>query len=148
MKPRRKRMWLVAFLLVGVGAAVGLAVTAFQENMLYFYDVSEVVGGKAPTGHSVRVGGMVVDGSVERTAGTLQVRFTLSDYAENLPVSYTGILPDLFREGQGIIATGTVGPDGTFTATEVLAKHDEEYMPPGLEQTLKKNLEDGKAGGT
>jgi cytochrome c-type biogenesis protein CcmE len=105
---------------------------------MFYYDPSQVVAGKAPVAKRFRIGGMVVKGSVARNTGDLTVRFTLTDYAHEVPVEYTGVLPDLFREGQGIIAHGTMGPDGAFVADEVLAKHDEKYMPPEVAASLKR----------
>ena len=114
---------------------------AFQKNLLYFYNPTQVLAGEAPAGSVFRVGGMVERGSVRRASGSLEVRFTLTDYAERVVVSYTGVLPDLFREGQGIIARGRLGPDGTFVAEEVLAKHDENYMPPEVKESLQPHVE-------
>ena len=137
MTPRRRRMMLVGLIVLAVGGAVALALTAFQENLLYYYPPSDVVAGKAPPDRVFRVGGMVTEGSFHREPGSLEARFVLTDYAENVTVSYTGVLPDLFREGQGIIARGRLGPEGLFIAEEVLAKHDENYMPPDVADTLR-----------
>lgn len=138
MTPRRRRMMLVGLIVLGVGAAVTFALTAFQENLLYFYSPSDVVAGKAPTDRVFRVGGMVPEGSFSRPSGSLEAHFMLTDYANNVKVSYTGVLPDLFREGQGVIARGRMTADGVFIAEEVLAKHDENYMPPDVADSLKK----------
>ncbi len=135
---RRRRMIMVVMLIVGIGIAVGLAVTAFQSNLLYFIDPSEVVQGKAPENRNFRLGGMVKEGSVQREQDGLTVRFDVTDYAESVTIQYTGILPDLFREGQGIIANGKLNTQGVFVASEVLAKHDEEYMPPEVAASMKK----------
>lgn len=143
---RRKRMLFVMILMTSVAAAAALAITAFQKNMLYFYPPAEIQAGAAPTDREIRAGGMVVDGSVQREAGSLAVRFTLTDYEAELPVAYEGILPDLFREGQGIVARGTLDQTGTLIATEVLAKHDESYMPPEVAATLKAKPESGTDG--
>ena len=137
MTARQRRMFLVALILLGVGGATALALTAFQENLLYFYSPSDVTAGKAPPDKVFRIGGMVTQGSVQREPGSMQVRFVLTDYAKNVTVAYTGLLPDLFREGQGIVARGKLGPDGVFTAEEVLAKHDENYMPKDVKDSLK-----------
>jgi cytochrome c-type biogenesis protein CcmE len=134
--PRRKRLWVVLGILGGVAASVSLAVMASRENIMFYYDPSQVVAGKAPAAKRFRIGGMVVKGSVERQPGDLKVRFVLSDFAHEVPVEYTGVLPDLFREGQGIIAHGTMN-GGAFVADEVLAKHDEKYMPPEVAASLK-----------
>ena len=137
MTRRGKRMVLVGLLLIGVGTAAALALTAFQKNMLFFFSPTQVAAGEAPQGYPFRLGGLVEEGSVVRSGTDLNVRFVLTDGANTLPVSYTGILPDLFREGQGIVARGSLGADGLFVAEEVLAKHDENYMPPEVEHALK-----------
>ena len=137
MTPRQKRMATVAAILVGVGIATAFALQAFQKNLLYYYSPTQILAGEAPASRSIRVGGLVQDGSVQRAPGSLEVRFTLTDYAHTIGVSYTGVLPDLFREGQGIIARGRLAGDGVFVAEEVLAKHDENYMPPEVADALK-----------
>jgi cytochrome c-type biogenesis protein CcmE len=137
MTPRRKRLYVVIAILGGVAASVGLAVMAQRDNVMFYYDPSQVSAGQAPADKRFRIGGMVVKGSVTRKPGDLQVRFVLSDFAHEVPVEYTGVLPDLFREGQGIIAHGTMNKDGAFVADEVLAKHDEKYMPPEVAASLK-----------
>jgi cytochrome c-type biogenesis protein CcmE len=137
MTPRRKRMVTVVAILVGVGIATAFALQAFKKNLLYYYSPSQIQAGEAPSSRSFRVGGLVENGSLKREPGSLEVRFTLTDYAHEVGVSYTGVLPDLFREGQGVIARGKLRPDGTFVAEEVLAKHDENYMPPEVKQSLK-----------
>lgn len=138
MTARQRRMVLVGLILLGVGSAVAFALTAFQDNMLYFYTPSELSEGKAPKDRAFRLGGMVTEGSFQRSPGSLEAHFVLTDYAHNVTVSYTGVLPDLFREGQGIVARGRLGPDGQFVAEEVLAKHDENYMPPDVADALAK----------
>jgi len=130
-------MALVGLVVVGVGAAVAFALNAFQENLLYFYSTSDVVSGKAPVDRTIRIGGMVTQGSVQRQSGSLEVRFVLTDYAKDVTVSYSGVLPDLFREGQGVVARGKLVGDNLFVAEEVLAKHDEKYMPPEVADSLK-----------
>ncbi len=142
MTPRRKRLLLVIGILVGVGASVALAVMASRENIMFYFDPTQIAAGKAPADKRFRVGGMVVKGSVQKSAsqdhpGEIDVRFVLSDFAHDVPVKYSGILPDLFREGQGIIAHGQLDKSGTFVADEVLAKHDEKYMPPEVAASLK-----------
>ena len=127
---------MVLALVVGVGVAVALILMALSENINHFYDPSQVVAGEAPQNHTFRIGGMVVDGSVQRDEGSLKVRFDLTDYKEQVTVSYEGILPDLFREGQGIVAIGKLS-NNLFVAEEVLAKHDENYMPAEVKQSLK-----------
>ena len=143
MRPRRQRMIFVGVVLIGVAIATALALTAIGENMLYFYSPSQIAAGEAPRGHDVRVGGLVVDGSIARQANGLEVHFDLTDTAATMRVAYTGILPDLFREGQGIVALGKIGNDGIFQAREVLAKHDENYMPPEVAEALKLAAEGG-----
>lgn len=130
-------MMAVTAILIGIAVAAYFALTAFQKNLLYFYTPSQVAAGEAPTGYPFRVGGLVVPGSLERDAGSLRVRFKVTDGPASVAVTYSGILPDLFREGQGIISIGQLNPDGVFEATEVLAKHDENYMPPEVADTLK-----------
>lgn len=137
MTARQRRMALVAVLVVGLGTAVGLGLVAFQENLRLFIDPSEVVAGKAPKDRIFRLGGMVKEGSLRTEGDGLTRRFEVTDFAQSVTVVYTGILPDLFREGQGIVANGKLGPDGVFVAEEVLAKHDENYMPPEVAGSLK-----------
>ncbi|MGI2325108.1 MULTISPECIES: cytochrome c maturation protein CcmE [unclassified Methylococcus] len=139
MTPRQRRMTWVALMVAGVSLAAFFALTAFQKNLLYFYTPSQVASGEAPKGYPFRIGGLVVKDSVKREPDSLTVRFEVSDGPNAVPVLYTGILPDLFREGQGIIAVGQIDDGGTFQATEVLAKHDENYMPPEVAESLKKN---------
>jgi cytochrome c-type biogenesis protein CcmE len=145
MTPRRKRLFVVLGILSGVAASVSLAVMASRENIMFYYDPSQVAEGKAPLAKRFRIGGMVVKGSVARKPGDLQVRFVLTDFAHEVPVEYTGVLPDLFREGQGIIAHGTMDSHGAFVADEVLAKHDEKYMPPEVAASLKNKPAAGAA---
>jgi cytochrome c-type biogenesis protein CcmE len=135
MSPRRQRMLFVLAIVLGVGTAVALGLVAIQKNMRYFYDASQIKAGEAPLGVTIRVGGLVMAGSVHRSGA--DVEFDVSDLKQQVRVRYTGILPDLFREGQGIIAIGKLGPDGVVTAEEVLAKHDENYMPPEVAKSLK-----------
>ncbi len=139
---RKRRLYAVLAITVGVAGAAALTLNALSDNMLFFFSPAEVHAGEVPTGSNFRLGGMVVDGSVSRTPGQLKVRFELTDYNQVVPVEFDGILPDLFREGQGIIAQGTLatGTGGTplFVASEVLAKHDETYMPPEVADALKK----------
>lgn len=139
MKPiRKKRLYLILLMLVGVAAAAWFGLKAFNENLMYFYSTSDVIDGKAPKDHLFRLGGMVVKGSVQRPGDGMTVKFTLTDMAKQVDVEYTGILPDLFREGQGIVANGKLNEKGLFVAQEVLAKHDENYMPPEVEGSMKK----------
>jgi cytochrome c-type biogenesis protein CcmE len=139
--PRYKRLAAVVVVLLGVGVAAGLALKAFNKNILYYYTPSQVAAGAAKPGQSFRMGGLVANGSVQRVPGSMTVHFTLTDMQHSVPIVYTGILPDLFREGQGIVVHGSVGADGEFTADEVLAKHDEKYMPPEVAAAIKKAKE-------
>ena len=134
---RRKRLWLVLGILGGVSVAGALALSAFRQNVTFYFDPSQVAAGKAPPSQAFRLGGMVSQGSVHRTPGTMKIEFTVTDFQHDVPVVYTGVLPDLFREGQGVIAHGHLRGDGVFQAEEVLAKHDEKYMPPQIAQSLK-----------
>ena len=142
MTPRRQRLLAVAIVLAGVAIAVAFALKAFRQNLMMFYAPSQVASGEAPVGHAFRLGGLVTVGSVQRVPGQIQVSFVLTDLKQNITVEYSGILPDLFREGQGIIAHGTLGSDGVFHADEVLAKHDESYTPPEIEGALKAAAKD------
>jgi len=138
MIARYKRMWMVGGIVAGVGLAAWLATNAFRENVMFFFDPSQIVAGEAPPDKRFRLGGMVAKGSVEKTSGTLDVHFLVTDFRHTVPVSYSGILPDLFREGQGVVAHGRMN-GGTFVADEILAKHDEKYMPPEVAKSLKDN---------
>ena len=137
MNKRSRRKVLILAVVFGVAVAAVLGLTAFEENLLYFYSPTQVKAGEAPDTHSFRVGGLVVDGSVNRAPDSLKIVFEITDNAEIMSVEYTGILPDLFREGQGIVAMGSLQADGRFVAQEVLAKHDENYMPPEVADALK-----------
>lgn len=139
MTPRRQRMLFVFAIVGGVGLAVALGLAAIQQNMRYFYDASQIKAGEAPLGVTIRVGGLVMSGTVKRS-GEADVEFDVTDLKQQVRVRYTGILPDLFREGQGIVAVGKLGHDGVVTAEEVLAKHDENYMPPEVAKSLKEDI--------
>ena len=136
-------MIFVTLVVAGVAAATGLVIAAMGENMLYFYSPSQIRAGEAPSGPSIRVGGLVVDGSVQRGQG-LEISFSLTDGAETVDVSYAGILPDLFREGQGIVASGVLESGTRLRAEEVLAKHDENYMPPEVAEAMEMAKQGGK----
>ncbi len=139
MNPKRKKLlMIVLFILLGVGTATTLALKAFQENLMYFFSPSQVIKGEAPTNRNFRIGGLVTRGSVKRNQQDLKVSFVLTDTISSVTVSYEGILPDLFREGQGIVANGSLRADGVFVAEEVLAKHDENYMPTEVADALEK----------
>jgi len=135
----------MSVMLCGVAAAAAFGVNAFRDNIMLFHSPSDVVAGAVNPGKAFRVGGMVVDGSVERNQDSLEVHFELTDYDKTIPVTFSGILPDLFREGQGIVAMGAMDNAGTFEASEVLAKHDENYMPPEVADALERA---GKMPGT
>ncbi|KAA0694598.1 cytochrome c maturation protein CcmE [Halopseudomonas laoshanensis] len=135
---RKKKLWLILLVMAGVGIAVALALTALQQNINLFYTPSQIANGEAPVNARIRAGGLVVDGSVARDPDSLAVQFAVTDGDKQVLVSYSGILPDLFREGQGIVALGRVNTDGMLMADEVLAKHDEEYMPPEVAQAMEK----------
>ena len=144
---RRQRLILVLFVVVFSSAAIGLLVYALSGNINLFFPPAEVAAGKAPVGVPIRVGGMVVDGSVQRSDDSLEVRFSVTDYQASVPVVYTGILPDLFDEGQGAVASGKLNQNGVFEATEVLAKHDENYMPPEVAEALEASARATEQGG-
>ncbi|MGR9054283.1 MAG: cytochrome c maturation protein CcmE [Gammaproteobacteria bacterium] len=139
MNPKRKkRLIVILSILLGSGAVVGLVLYALQQNINLYYAPTQIAGGEAPVDRRIRVGGLVVVGSVKRAGDSLKVGFTLTDGGHTVPIEFTGILPDLFREGQGIIAMGKLDAHGVFRADEVLAKHDENYMPPEVADSLKK----------
>ena len=137
MKPRHKRFSLIIGALAVIGTAAALVLNAFEENLVFFFTPTQVVSGEAPRNRAFRIGGMVKDGSVQRDG--VSVRFIVTDMANDVPVTYTGILPDLFREGKGVVAQGKLDDSGkAFKASEVLAKHDENYMPPEAQHALDK----------
>ncbi|MDU9389235.1 cytochrome c maturation protein CcmE [Pseudomonas japonica] len=136
---RKKRLFIILGLLAGVGVAVGLALSALQENINLFYTPTQIANGEAPLDTRIRAGGMVEKGSVQRSSDSLDVRFVVTDFNKSVPITYRGILPDLFREGQGIVALGKLNGEGVVVADEVLAKHDEKYMPPEVTKALKES---------
>ena len=140
---RRQRLWVVLSIVLFSSAAVGLALYALRGNIDLFYPPAAVAAGAAPLDTSIRVGGMVVDGSVRRAADSLQVRFAVTDYQASVEVIYEGILPDLFAEGEGVVASGHLGADGVLRAHQVLAKHDENYMPPEVAAALERSADAG-----
>jgi len=148
MTPRRRRMALVLGIVAGVAIAGALALSAFRQNVTFFFDPTQVAAGKVPAGERFRLGGMVTQGSLQRAPGSLEVRFLVTDFSHDVPVSYTGVLPDLFREGAGVVAHGRMRTDGTFVADEVLAKHDEKYMPPEVARSLKRRHGESRANAT
>jgi len=137
VKPRTKRIAMVAGGLAALAVVAGLVLSAFQQNLVFFFTPSQVAAQEAPLGKTFRIGGMVETGSVKRQPDGVTVRFIVTDTAKAVPVVYRGALPDLFREGKGVVAQGRIGSDGVFQASEVLAKHDENYMPPEAAEALK-----------
>jgi cytochrome c-type biogenesis protein CcmE len=137
MKARHKRLLFIGAVLVGVGVAITLSTLAFRNNLLFFFSPSQIANGEAPTERQFRLGGMVLDGSLERAEGSLTVDFVVTDNVHTVPVSYTGILPDLFQEGQGVVAVGRIDGSGHFSADQIIAKHDENYMPPEVAAALE-----------
>jgi len=137
MKPRHKRLAFVVIGLAGIAIAAGLVLNSFRGNLVFFFSPSQVAAKEAPIGKTFRLGGLVVDGSVQRDPDGLTVRFRVTDTAQEIPVVFSGILPDLFSEGQGAVAQGKLGDDGVFYADQVLAKHDETYMPPEVTDALE-----------
>jgi cytochrome c-type biogenesis protein CcmE len=138
MKARHKRLTFIVIGIVGLSVAVTLIFKAFNSNMVFFFSPSDVLAKQAPVGRDFRLGGLVKEGTLKREDDGLTVHFDVTDNANTIPVTYTGILPDLFKEGKGVVAQGKLGNGGTFVATEVLAKHDENYMPPEVADALKK----------
>ncbi len=136
MTRKKRRLYTLSLVMLGLGTATALALTAFEDNLLFFYSPSDVVEAELAPEQRFRLGGLVEEGSVSRTDG-VTVQFTVTDGVHSLPVAYAGILPDLFREGQGVVTHGRIGGDGVFVADEVLAKHDENYMPPEVAEALK-----------
>ena len=138
MKARHKRFMWIALGLCVIGVAVALVLRAFNSNLVFFFTPTEVAENKAPNDRTFRIGGLVSAGSIKRQTDGLTVTFDVTDTAKTIPVTYTGILPDLFKEGKGVVAQGKIGQDGVFRAAEVLAKHDENYMPPEAAEALKR----------
>ena len=133
---RKQRLIIVLFIVFGTAVAVALASFALRDNINLFYPPTDIVAGKAPVGKSIRAGGMVLEGSIKRDPNSLRVDFVGTDYKAQVPVVFVGILPDLFGEGQGVVASGSLDANGVFQATEVLAKHDENYMPPEVQAAV------------
>jgi cytochrome c-type biogenesis protein CcmE len=138
MKPRTRRLGWIVGGLAALGIAAALVLNAFRSNLVFFFTPTQVATHEAPQGRAFRIGGLVEAGSLTREPGGLTVRFRVTDTVETVPVAYTGLLPDLFKEGKGVVAQGSLGPDGVFHASEVLAKHDENYMPPAAADAVKK----------
>jgi cytochrome c-type biogenesis protein CcmE len=138
MKPRTRRALAIAAGLTTLGLASVLVLNAFQSNLVFFFSPSQIAANEAPRDRNFRIGGLVEEGSIKRDGQTLTVNFVVTDLAQRIPVSYTGMLPDLFKEGKGVVAQGKLGADGVFRAEQVLAKHDENYMPPEAAEALEK----------
>ncbi|MGI8734340.1 MAG: cytochrome c maturation protein CcmE [Pyrinomonadaceae bacterium] len=148
MKRRHKRVGFIVAGLAALGIAAALVLSAFQDNLVFFFSPSQVAAKEAPVGRTFRVGGLVQAGTVQRESDGLTVRFVVTDTAQSIPVVYKGILPDLFKEGKGCVAQGKIGTDGVFYADQVLAKHDENYMPPEAGQAIDKAKHAREAGET
>ena len=145
MTPRQRRFAWIGTGLAVLGIAVALVLNAFQSNLVFFFSPSQVVANEAPHGRAFRIGGMVVDHSLQRDTDSLTIHFAVTDTVHTIPVIYVGLLPDLFKEGKGVVAQGSLGADGAFHATEVLAKHDENYMPPEAKHALDRAAIDAGA---
>jgi cytochrome c-type biogenesis protein CcmE len=143
---RRRRLILVLGIVAGVSIAGALALNAFRRNVTFFFDPTQVAQGEVAAGQAFRLGGMVKEGSLARAPGSLEVRFVVTDFSHEVPVTYAQVLPDLFREGAGVVAHGRMDASGTFVADEVLAKHDEKYMPPEVARSLKRRHGESRAG--
>jgi len=139
MKARQQRMIFIGVVAIAMLVSAGFAYRAFNENLLYYYSPTQVLAGEAPVERNFRLGGLVEEGSVERQTGSLTARFFVTDLAKSIPVEYTGVLPDLFAEGKGVVTHGTIDADGRFVADRVLAKHDENYMAPEVAESLAIN---------
>jgi cytochrome c-type biogenesis protein CcmE len=146
MTPRRRRLFWVLGILAGVGLAGTLALRAFQQNVMFYFDPTRIAAGEVKPGQRFRLGGMVETGSVVRTPGSLEIRFVVTDFRHSVPVRYDNVMPDLFREGAGVVAHGRLDASGTFIADEVLAKHDEKYMPPEVARSLKQSTASAATG--
>ena len=136
---RRRRLAVLLLAGLGLGTAAALTLTAFDDHLVFFHTPSDIADKKVPLDRQMRIGGLVEEGSLERVAGSIEVKFRVTDLEHAVPVVYRGVLPDLFREGQGVVANGKLASDGVFTASEVLARHDENYMPPEVAEALKRS---------
>lgn len=143
MTPRKKRFAMIGLGLAALGIASALVLNAFNSNLVFFFTPTQIENGEAPKGRSFRIGGLVEAGTLKREGDGLTVHFVVTDTVKRIPVTYKGILPDLFKEGKGAVAQGQLGADGTFVASEVLAKHDENYMPPEVAEALAKAKKSG-----
>ena len=145
MKPRQQRMLAVGLAVLGIAIAAGLSLRAVEDNMMFFVEISDVAAGKYPKERNFRIGGLVVTDSIQREDGSLDLRFAVTDTRCTVDVNYSGVLPDLFREGQGVVAHGRMGQGGVFEADKILAKHDENYMAPEVAESLGKHVQDKTA---
>ncbi|MFL2568651.1 MAG: cytochrome c maturation protein CcmE [Gammaproteobacteria bacterium] len=141
MKKRTLRIYYISFILISLSLLFFMFIKTFNDNLLFYRSPSQITNSEFPDNYVFRVGGVVLDGSLIKSKDTMNVKFAITDYEQNLDITYTGILPDLFREGQGVVMRGKLGNDGIFYAEEVLAKHDETYMPPEVLDSLKNNKE-------
>ena len=144
MKARHRRFAWIGAGLAAVAVAVALVLNAFNSNLVFFFSPSQVLANEAPRGRAFRIGGLVEDGSLKRDPGSLAISFVVTDTVQKVPVAYTGLLPDLFKEGKGVVAEGSLGTDGVFRASSVLAKHDENYMPPEAASAIEQAKKGGK----
>lgn len=142
MKPRQQRMLALGLVVVGLAIAATLTLRAFEDNMMFFIEISDVMAGEYPKERNFRIGGLVVAGSIQREENSLDMEFLVTDTQCQLPVSYSGVVPDLFRDGQGVVAHGRMGENGTFVADKIMAKHDENYMAPEVADSLAKHVDD------
>ena len=145
MKPRQQRMLAVGLVAVGLAIAATFTLRAFEDNMMFFVEVSDVMAGDYPKERNFRIGGLVVAGTIEREEGSMDMSFMVTDTRCALPVTYSGVVPDLFREGQGVVAHGRMGGNGAFVADKIMAKHDEEYMAPEVADSIAKHVKDETA---
>ena len=146
MKPRQQRMLALGLVAVGLAVAATLTLRAFNDNMMFFIEISDVIAGDYPKERNFRIGGLVVEGSIEREQDSLDMEFVVTDTRCELPVAYSGVVPDLFRDGQGVVAHGRMDGSGTFVADKIMAKHDENYMAPEVAESLAKHVTDQTAG--
>ena len=146
MKPRQQRMLALGLVALGLALAATLTLRAFKDNMMFFIEISDVIAGDYPKERNFRIGGLVVEGSVQREEDSLDMEFMVTDTRCELPVAYSGVVPDLFRDGQGVVAHGRMDGSGTFVADKIMAKHDENYMAPEVAESLAKHVTDQTAG--
>jgi len=146
MKPRQQRMLALGLVVLGLAVAATLTLRAFKDNMMFFIEISDVLAGEYPKERNFRIGGLVVEGSIQREEDSLDMAFLVTDMRCELPVAYSGVVPDLFRDGQGVVAHGRMDGSGTFVADKIMAKHDENYMAPEVAESLAKHVEDQTVG--